>query len=59
MSERLFKQGDIIMFVGWLSGQIPELHGVETPRLLQAVYDWMELPANQCGPSDQVGSSDG
>lgn len=51
MNQKLLMLGDIVMFLGWLSGEIPELRKVETPRLLQALDDWMKLPANQCGPT--------
>lgn len=49
--ERLFMRGDIVMLLGWMSGEIPELRSVETPRLLQALDDWMKLPVHECGPT--------
>jgi hypothetical protein len=33
----------LIQFVGWLSAEIPELHSVEAPRLIEAAEKWTVL----------------
>jgi hypothetical protein len=37
MSERAWPESKVREFVGWLSAEIPELHGVEVPRLAAAM----------------------
>ena len=32
--NRLHREQDIVMFLGWLTAAIPELHNFETPRML-------------------------
>lgn len=33
MDEPKYSESDVLKFIGWLSGDIPELHAVEVPGL--------------------------
>lgn len=37
MSERDWSKNKVREFIGWLSGDIPELHSVEVPRLAESM----------------------
>ncbi len=34
--EKTFRESEVLQFIGWLSGDIPELHQVEIPFLVSS-----------------------
>jgi hypothetical protein len=40
MNARVYSLSDVVMFLGWVCVEIPELHTLECPKLLEAWYKW-------------------
>ena len=47
INEAVYSLSDVAMFLGWVCVEIPELHNLECPKLLEAWRKWcvqMDLP---------------
>lgn len=52
MNARVYSLSDVTMFLGWVCVEIPELHTLETPKLLEAWYKYcaqMGIPSANSG----------
>ncbi len=49
INEPIYSLSDVVMFLGWVCAEIPELHNLECPKLLEAWRKWcaqMGLPSD-------------
>ena len=56
INDPVYSLSDVVMFLGWVCVEIPELHTLECPKMLEAWNKWcaqMDLPletnARGCG----------